>query len=95
MYLIWMRGVDLNHRSLAYETSGDDQTPLPRNNLVPQYGIEPHTDRLQGDCSTDELQGLLFYHMIFYMAVALLFYKVDVNFHINLFLLIFLNQKLF
>jgi hypothetical protein len=25
--------------------------------LVPQYGIEPHTYRLQGECSTDELQG--------------------------------------
>jgi hypothetical protein len=45
MYLIWMRGMDLNHRSLAYETSGDDQTPLPRNNLVPHERIElPPTD---------------------------------------------------
>ena len=33
MDMIWMRGMDSNHRSLAYETSGDDQTPLPRNNL--------------------------------------------------------------
>ena len=29
--------MDLNHRSLAYETSGDDQTPPPRNIRATQF----------------------------------------------------------
>ena len=37
--------MDLNHRSLAYETSGDDRTPLLRDIiyalLVREEGLEP------------------------------------------------------
>lgn len=35
-FVIWLRGLDLDQRSRAYETRGDDQTPLPRGiKLVP------------------------------------------------------------
>ncbi len=27
----WLREMDLNHRSLAYETNEDNRTPLPRD----------------------------------------------------------------
>ena len=40
-----------NHRQLLPSLVAD----LVCLNMVPQYGIEPHTYRLQGECSTTEL----------------------------------------
>ena len=39
----WLRRQDSHLRSLAYETSEDDWTPLLRYKLAPQDGIEPPT----------------------------------------------------
>ena len=58
----WMRRMDLNQRSLAYETSGDDQTPLPRSIfisfMVRNKRIELLTSVESGQHSTSELTTL-------------------------------------
>ena len=55
----WMRRMDLNHRSLAYETSGDDRTPPLRDIfmlfLVRDKRFELLTSVESGQHSTSEL----------------------------------------
>ena len=60
MDLTWLRWLDSNQRFLAYETKRMT-TSIHRDNMVPNVWFEQTTYRLQGDCATTTLIGLLFY----------------------------------